>query len=209
MDRSNIKFLISELVDNRLDLATKKELEKHLKETPEDMAYYNDLLEIKQCMLIKSYERPSADYFEQLQSSIKKRILACDIISFREAAMRYISQPSWAKTAAVALILGASLFLNYKYYNFYQQRYGGGDASITQANAAIPFVPLAHSHTSLQPAINTQNITDNKQNTFPEASEDTRVYTFLTPDGQTHKVYVIKPVKVKPASSDDAYRIFQ
>ena len=212
MDRSKIKYLISELIDNRLDLATKKELQEHLKESPDDMAYYKDQCEIKQCLLIKSYERPPADYFEQLQSTITKRILAQDIISFREMVMRYVSQPSWAKTAAVVLILGASLFLNYKYYNFYHSRYGNS-APVSQANIASPFSSLTPARPAVQPALNTRQvpIIPNRLNQPLPQNTSVRgaVFTVSTPDGQVRRVYVINPVRVKQSSADDEYKIFQ
>lgn len=116
MECSKYAYYISEYIDGRLDSAMKQNIEAHLKECEHCQALRKDLVGLKDLMHIKSYERPDSEYFEHLGSKIKQRIIAEDVVSIRESALAFFTQPSWTMVAGLVVVLTVSVTLNIMNY---------------------------------------------------------------------------------------------
>lgn len=165
MKCSDFSYYISEYIDDRIDMAMKKKVETHLEICKECKKEYNDLKELRALFTIKSYERPKPEYFENLKSVIKRRIIAQDVVSLREKVIKFVSQPSWAMTAAMVTALVTSLAFNYKFYvqnrqlqngTVYAQRISATGQQLANAGFTVQAAPAGYmvrqASASTQPA---------------------------------------------------------
>ena len=121
MDCSKISYCISEYIDNRLDASTKKTVEDHLEVCEKCKTLYDEMVELRGLFMVKTYERPKADYFEHLRSNIKRRILSHNVVSLRERFFKTLAVPSVALSACLAVALVASVAVNISFYGEIQE----------------------------------------------------------------------------------------
>ncbi|MCD6459264.1 zf-HC2 domain-containing protein [bacterium] len=121
MNCSKISYCISEYIDNRLDVSTKRIVDNHLKKCKKCRSLYEEMLELRGLFMVKAYERPKAEYFENLKSNIKRRILSCNVVSLKDRFFNALSTPSIALSACLAVALIASITVNVMFYDKIQQ----------------------------------------------------------------------------------------
>lgn len=119
MDCAKFSHYISEFLDNRLGCAERKQVENHLEKCPSCKELRDDLLRIKSFCNIKKQEKPKKDYFEYLQCNIKRRILAQNVVTFREQVVQFCTRPSWAMTAVIFIAFTVSVSVNL--VNYYKK----------------------------------------------------------------------------------------
>ncbi|RJP60848.1 MAG: zf-HC2 domain-containing protein [Candidatus Auribacter fodinae] len=204
MDCSKYTYYISEYIDDRLDIGMSRKVENHLKECEQCKKLKDNLLELKDLMHIKSYEKPKGDYFEHLESKIKQRIIAQDIVSIRESVFTFFTQPSWSMTAALLILLSVSLTLNFFNYR----------DNIIAARADNEPVQSASVQQSLNGTSSTTVDTAASKYYTPEYSNNTdsnisgMIHTASLNDDHRN-VYMLKPIRVQNFGSQKRARIYQ
>ena len=192
----------------------RRKVEEHLKGCDRCQAERDDFLELKNLMQIKKYERPGGEYFEQLKSDIRRRIIARDIVSFKEAAIKFITQPSWQMTAVMVIALTASLSLNFFHYrNKYIGRPRLGQASALSSLASFSSTP-SRLYRTPAPKQNSANTVRNYFSTVrtktPSSSnvfQTVSVYPASMKDERG--TYILKPIRTSNMNSKRKTRIFQ
>lgn len=204
MDCSKYTYYISEYIDDRLDIGMTRKIESHLKECEQCKKLKDDLLELKDLMHVKSYEKPKSDYFEHLESKIKQRIIAEDIVSIRESVFSFFTQPSWAMTAALLIMLSASLALNFFGYRDNILAARTNDAVVQSASAQQSLDEQPSGEVNTDAPQHYAPVYGNKAN----SNLSGMIHTASLNDDHRN-VYMLKPIRVRNFGSQKRARIFQ
>ncbi len=211
MKCSDFSYYISEYIDNRLEATLKRKVEAHLEICKNCKREYHDLKELRALFTIKAYERPKPEYFENLKSVIKQRIIAQDVVSLRERIFKFVSQPSWAMTAAMIAALVASLSYNYSLYVQNQQLRSG---SMYAQNVSQPSVQASsigfglgssRQSYSMRPASNSSASTQQPYLTNTSQNLANASNTSAPPQ----RNFILTTIRAKDVDSHNKARVFQ
>ncbi|MDX9701638.1 MAG: anti-sigma factor [Candidatus Auribacterota bacterium] len=207
MKCSDFSYYISEYIDNRLDMAMKKKVEAHLEICKDCKKEYNDLKELRALFTIKSYERPSPEYFENLKSVIKRRIIAQDVVSLRERIIKFVSQPSWAMTAAMVTALAASLSYNYSLYVQNQQLRSGRVIAQTFSQPTAQTSTMGFAFTPAKQSYMPIGQNNTAQGTLYQ--QKPYLVNTATNSAQPQRNFILTTIKARDVDSSNQARIFQ
>ncbi len=137
MDCAKCSYYISEFLDDRLGNVERRQVEIHLEKCVSCGELKDDLLRMKYFCSIKKQEKPKKDYFEYLQCNIKRRILAQNVVTFKERVVQFCTRPSWAMTAVLFVAFSVSVSLNI--ISFYKKDDSGRVAENVKPDDKILF----------------------------------------------------------------------
>ncbi len=190
MDCAKCSYYISEFLDDRLVSSEKRQVENHLEKCPSCRELRDDLLRMKHFCNIKKQEKPKKDYFEYLQCNIKRRLLAQNVVTFREQVIQFCTRPSWAMTAAIFIAFTVSVSVNIvNYYN----------------KSELPVRQLSKNITQTQPE---------NQNLFRTTGYSTTTnhpnYTVHSNRTERNRnTFILNSIPVRTISSNNQVKIYQ
>jgi len=192
MDCAKCSYYISEFLDNRLGQAEKRQVENHLEKCPSCANIRDDLLKMKHFCSIKKQEKPKKDYFEYLQCNIKRRILAQNVVTFRERVVQFCTRPSWAMTAAIFIAFTASVSMNVISY------YKKSSIPLTEER-------LSKNVTDVQ----TEDHNSSKTAKYSIKTEEPSYITRSNRTERNRNKFILNSIPVRAISSNNQVKIYQ